>query len=137
MEKFELFIRTMVIVLAVGHFVSGTEVQAQSRTVIRTAGKKIVYTQPASCTTTVTSVKTLPAGAVVIRHNGLSYRYCAGRYYKYVNGKYVVVTAPLGLRVAFLPSTVKKIITAGTVYYYSLGTYYIKVDNVYQVVQAP
>ncbi|NLP58650.1 DUF6515 family protein [Lutibacter sp. B1] len=84
-------------------------------------------------------VKTVPRGAVVVNYSGLKYYYGAGVYYRYYNGNYMVIAAPIGIRVAVLPVGYTTIVVADSSYYYYQGNYYVKVDgtNEYEVVSPP
>lgn len=48
-------------------------------------------------------VKKLPAKKSTVKHAGISYYASAGKYYRKLGTKYLMVTAPIGLRVAALP----------------------------------
>lgn len=109
-------------------------VKKPHRTVVRTTSPRVVYKRP---TPVVRAVRTLPATAVVIKRNGVRYHYYNGRYYRYNRGRYVIVTAPRGVRIKVLPVGYRRIVIAGKPYFYFQGVYYVSVNNGYKVVEAP
>ena len=111
-------------------------VKTPHRTVVRTPRAKVVYRNPAPA---VRVVRTVPRTAVVVNYGGLRYHYSAGVYYRYYNGRYVVVSAPIGLRVRILPVGYRLIYVGPRAYYYYQGSYYIKVEGTdeYETVEAP
>ncbi len=83
-------------------------------------------------------VTSLPGKATIVRHGQYSYHYYHGVFYRSMNGSYVVVAPPIGLRISLLPAGVYHLWYAGRPYYYYYGTFYTShPDGDYQVVQAP
>lgn len=109
-------------------------VRTSKRTVVRVSSPRVVYARPYP---TVRAVRTLPSSAVVVRRGGVTYRHHAGLYYRPVNGRYVVVSAPIGVRVTALPVGYRRIVVAGVPYFYFQGNYYVTVNGGYEVVQPP
>ncbi|APD08194.1 hypothetical protein UJ101_02696 [Flavobacteriaceae bacterium UJ101] len=109
-------------------------VKTPHKTVVRTTSPRVVYKRP---TPVVRAVRTLPATAVVVKYNGVRYHYHNGLYYRYNSGRYVVVTAPKGVRVSVLPVGYNRIVIGGKPYFYFRGVYYVSVNNGYKVVEAP
>ncbi|WP_196889188.1 DUF6515 family protein [Aureivirga sp. CE67] len=109
-------------------------VKTPNKTVVHTNRGKVVYRKP---TPKVRVVRTLPNSTVVIKKNGHRYHYHSGVYYRHINGKYVVVSAPYGIRVKTLPVGYKTVVVLGKPYYYYQGTYYVKKNKEYKVVEAP
>lgn len=109
-------------------------VRTPNKTIIRTTSPRVVYRRPIPA---VRAVRVLPNTAVVVKRNGLSYYYSGGLYYRYYNGRYVVVAAPLGVRVRVLPVGYTRIVIYGRPYFYYRGNYYIQVSNGYKIVEAP
>ncbi|WP_459212381.1 DUF6515 family protein [Aquimarina rhabdastrellae] len=105
-------------------------------TVTRTPRTKVVYKSRAP---RVTVVRTRPRNAVVVSYGGVSFHYKSGRYYRYNNGKYIVVTPPIGIRINVLPVGYTSVIIGGSTYYYYQGIYYISIPdtNEYERVEAP
>lgn len=114
-----------------------SNVQAQ-RTVVRTPGRTVVRTP--SHTTVVRKPRvytTYPVGAVAVSYGGVSFRCHRGVYYKPLATGYVVVPAPIGLRVRVLPPVYRTMVVSGHTYYYYHGAYYIKRWGGYKVVAPP
>ncbi|MDY8134310.1 DUF6515 family protein [Aquimarina sp. 2201CG5-10] len=109
-------------------------VRGPKRTVVRTTSQRVVYRRPVPI---VRAVRTLPSTTVVIKRNGIHYHYHRGLYYRYYGGRYVVVTAPIGIRVKILPVGHRTIVLANIPYYYYQGTYYIESNNGYKTIEAP
>ncbi|WP_196892037.1 DUF6515 family protein [Aureivirga marina] len=110
-------------------------VKTPKKTVVRTnKGRTVVYRKP---TPNVRVVRTLPESTVIIKRNGHRYHYHSGIYYRNINGRYVVVSAPKGIRVKTLPVGYHRIIVLGKPYFYYQGTYYIQSGKEYKVVDAP
>ena len=117
------------------------------RKVLRTPNRKIIvrntprtiiyYARPAR---TIRIIRTLPARAFRLTYGGLHYYYHAGLYYKPYWGGYIIVTAPVGLRIRNLPVGFTKIIVSGSHYYFHSGVFYVhhvEGDYNFQVVEAP
>jgi len=85
------------------------------------------------------SYKTAPKNAFIINHSGKKYHYHSGIYYKHVGANYVIVKAPLGVRVRTLPKEKFRFVLNGRKYFYYYGTFYIKSDdnNDYVTVDPP
>ena len=85
-------------------------------------------------------VKTLPTGAVVIKHKGSKLHFHNGVFYKPKGaGSFTVVRAPIGVRIKVLPLGHKKIVVRKRPYVYYYGTFYAKTNDSeeYEVVNAP
>lgn len=73
--------------------------------------------------------KTAPKNAFVITHSGKKYHFHSGIYYKHVGANYVIVKAPIGIRVRTLPKERFKFVLNGRKYFYYYGTFYVKSDD--------
>ncbi len=85
-------------------------------------------------------VTMLPNGLVTLNHKGARLHYHNGVFYKAKGAaSFVVVKAPIGLRVKVLPPGYKKIVHGKRHYVYYYGTFYAKTDanEEYQVVEPP
>jgi len=85
-------------------------------------------------------VTSLPSGVVVVKHKGAKLHAHNGVFYKPKGAaSFVVVRAPLGLRVKVVPPGHKRIMVRKRQYYYHYGTFYAKAPNSdeYEVVTAP
>jgi len=85
-------------------------------------------------------VKTLPTGAVVIKHKGTKLHFHNGVFYKSKGAaSFSVVRAPIGVRIKVLPVGHKKIVVRKRLYVYYYGTFYAKTNDseAYEVVNAP
>lgn len=72
-----------------------------------------------------------------IQVRGSSYYYRDGRYYNNHSGRYTSVSAPLGARVSFLPSSAISI-AYGSNRYFRVGlTWYLGRNNYYEVIERP
>jgi len=82
--------------------------------------------------------RAIPRDAFILRHSGINYHYYSGIYYRPYGDSFVVVKAPIGLRVRTLPIGSVHFVVGGRRYFYYYGTYYIKsVDNDYITVAPP
>ena len=84
-------------------------------------------------------VTTIPHSPVVITRPGGNYYYAGGVWYRPYGGRYVVITAPVGVFVPVLPAYYTTLWVAGVPYYYANDTYYTWSgdQNGYQVVDPP
>ena len=82
-------------------------------------------------------ITTVPAGAVVIRHTGLTYYYHKGIFYSPNIDRFAVVKPAVGIRVSSLPAASIRIVVSTGTYHYHYGTYYRKAGTYYEVVSAP
>ena len=85
-------------------------------------------------------VKKLPNGLVTLNHKGARLHYHNGVFYKAKGAaSFVVVKAPVGLRVKALPPGHKKIVHGKRHYLYHYGTFYTKTgaNEEYEVVEPP
>lgn len=86
----------------------------------------------------VTVVRTVPRGATVVVHGGISYRYVNGVYYRPYGSGFRIVTPPVGLQVSILPVGFTTVTFAGNTYFFASGIYYRQTGpNLYVVVQKP
>jgi len=140
-SKFKLFIVLLVLTTTVA-----STLEAQRR-VIRTPHRKVVvrntprahiyYSRPAP---RVRVVRTLPVAAFRLTHAGAHYYYHGGLYYRPHSGGYIVVSAPVGLRIRTLPVGYARIVVTGRPYYYYSGVFYVQQvggNDSYEVVTAP
>ena len=75
------------------------------------------------------SYKVAPKKAYIVKHSGQKFHYKSGIYYKKSGAKYVIVKAPIGIRVRTLPKERIRCIVHGKKYFYYYGTFYQKSDN--------
>jgi len=66
----------------------------------------------------------VPHGGYEIHHRGNSYWYDRGHWYRHRNGVAIVIAAPIGAFVPFLPFYYSTIWWGGVPYYYANDTYY-------------
>ncbi len=71
----------------------------------------------------------------VIVHGGVNYYYAKGIWYKPRGRKFVVVRAPIGIRVKFIPNGYRIVRINGIKYYRYNGIYYVKKRGYYTVVR--
>lgn len=84
-----------------------------------------------------TYVKVVPAQTRLIRFNRIDYRFSDGIFYKPHRNQYVVVAAPLGIRITRLPIGYRSMSIRNRTYFYYNGTYYLAKGKDFEVVQAP
>ena len=82
-------------------------------------------------------VRTLPNAHRRIEHNGRTYFYDAGRFYRQSNGLYFTITAPLGAIVPALPESYVTVGIGSNRYFYNEGVFYRKIPTGYIVVEEP
>ncbi len=70
------------------------------------------------------AINRIPAGAHIVRYGGAPYYFHGGVWYRPYGPRFVVVGAPFGLFVPFLPSFYSTLWVGGTRYYYADDTYY-------------
>lgn len=66
----------------------------------------------------------LAYGNVMVRFNGQPFYFQGGYWLRPYNGRYLVVTPPLGIVVPILPPQSVTLMMGGLVYFYANGTYY-------------
>ena len=83
--------------------------------------------------------KVAPKNAFIYRHSGIRYHYYRGVYYKPAGTKYMVVRAPVGIRLRTLPKESIHFVLGGRRFFYYYGTYYVKSvdDSEYITVNPP
>jgi hypothetical protein len=82
--------------------------------------------------------RAVPRGAFALRYSGVNYYYHSGVYYRPYGDTYIIVRAPLGLRVRNLPDGTSHFVIGGRRYFYYYGTYYVRsVENDYITVAPP
>ena len=81
----------------------------------------------------------MPHGGYEIHHRGGSYWYDRGHWYRHRNGVAIVIAAPIGAFVPFLPFAYSTVWWGGVPYYYANDTYYTWDDaqDEYEVVDPP
>ena len=85
-------------------------------------------------------VTTIPADTKLIKYNNAGFYFRNGVFYKPLGAaSFVVVRAPLGIRINALPPGHRKIVMGTAIYYYHYGTYYSKSPDAeeYEVVEPP
>ncbi len=126
--------------LVILYFPSG-EVYAQRPNKLKKTKKVVVVrkTRPyAGAPIRGRRVTSIPTGAVNLRWNSQAYYYRNGAFYRAMGKGYVVVSAPIGIRVRTLPIGFSKMrIRNRNVFYYN-GTYYSKTEsNEYEIINPP
>ncbi|MAU16994.1 MAG: hypothetical protein CMH46_15810 [Muricauda sp.] len=114
--------------------VSTNEGHAQHRKPVkpaRVSRVKVVYKRPR---TKVVAVRTLPHTRRVILHKGTKLYFANNRYYRYYNGRYIVVAPKIGVRLSFLPQGYVNVVFGNRNYYMFQGVYYEKDGDEYEVV---
>ncbi len=81
-----------------------------------------------------TVVRTLPKSHVAVSHRNVHYRYVDGVFYKPHGRGFVIVDAPVGIRVAALPKSASVVRVRGKRYYRVNNIYYRKIGRKYEVV---
>lgn len=82
--------------------------------------------------------RAVPRGTFIYPHAGVQYCYYNGIYYKPVGNKYVVIQAPLGIRLRTLPPGNIHFVINGRNYFYYYGTFYLKsISNNEYITVAP
>ncbi|MFA8451839.1 MAG: DUF6515 family protein [Bacteroidales bacterium] len=114
-----------------------TVVKTPRRTVVSTPTHTTVVRKPVAVVRTPRVVTAYPGGAVAVTYGGIGFRCYRGVYYKPVAAGYVIVPAPIGLRVKVLPPVYRTFVVAGRTYYYHHGAYYVRFLRGYKVVAAP
>ena len=80
----------------------------------------------------------LPAGYVLVRHQGVSFYFAGGVWYSApAPGRFVVVAPPVGVLVPVLPPFYSTVWVRGVPYYYANSVYYVQTPQGYVVVSAP
>ncbi len=83
-------------------------------------------------------VTVLPTKNVLIRHGRYDYHFHNGVFYRPINGSFIVVAPPVGIRVSVLPPNPFHFKYMGLPYFYYYGTFYISHSSGgYEVVEAP
>lgn len=83
------------------------------------------------------TVRVVPRGARVIRHNRINYQFHNGVFYRPAGRSFVVVRPPVGIRVTTLPASRTRVVVGRRNYFYYYGNYYVAVQGGYKTVQAP
>ena len=84
------------------------------------------------------SYKVAPRNAYIVPHSGARYHYHSGIFYKQYGPKYVIVRAPIGVRVRTLPAGNIRFVNRGRTFFYYYGTFYVRsVDNNEYITVAP
>lgn len=85
------------------------------------------------------AARVVPSKSVLIKHSRANFHFHNGVYYKKRGNKYIVVAAPVGVKIATLPKAKIRMIINGKKYFYYYGTFYEKLesDNKYIVVKPP
>ena len=84
-------------------------------------------------------VRSVGVGYAGIAYRGIGYRFHKGVWYRPRGARFIVVRAPLGIRVRALPVGYTRIVVGPRPYFY-YGTFYVKTDGQeeeYEVVEAP
>ncbi len=105
-----------------------------SKPVVHKSNSKVVYSKK---TPAVSSIRSLPSTAKVFKRNGVNYHYHDGRYYRFLDGRYILSSPPRGLRVPLLPSLATRMLYNGIYYHYLNGVYYVESKGEYEVVDSP
>ena len=118
------------------------DIYAQQRAPARKVKKQKVVTPVRSNSNQLrrgAQVTVLPKKSVAIAHRNTKYHYQNGIFYRPNNGRYIVTTPPIGIRITVLPPNPYRVVVPGrrSPYYYSYGTYYAPVSGGYEVVDAP
>ncbi|MEO1212987.1 MAG: DUF6515 family protein [Bacteroidota bacterium] len=131
-EMLKVMFLSMTILLLGSH-----QMQAQHRKV----KKKVRAVSPAKRYAHLpkrgTYVKVVPAQTRLIRFNSIGYRFSKGIFYKPYRNQYIVVAAPMGIRITSLPIGYRSINVQKRTYFYYNGTYYLAKGKEFEVVQAP
>lgn len=121
-------------------------VQSQGKTVVVKGPRKtLVRTGPRPAPIryrglpTARMVRAVPRGAVRVRYAGMRYYYSRGLFYRYYNGAYYRIAAPIGFRLSVLPPGYVAVVIGGVRYFFANGNYFIPVDGAeeYEVVDPP
>jgi hypothetical protein len=85
------------------------------------------------------AVRTLPRGALVVKHGNMVYHVADGISYQRRTSGYVVVKPVPGLRVRALPRTLIRLTVRGAVFFYHYGVFYTlpQGSDGYEVVEPP
>lgn len=73
--------------------------------------------------------KVAPKGALLFNHAGIKFHYHSGIFYKTAGSSYIIVKAPIGIRVKTLPDAKIKFVLNGRKYFYYYGTFYVRADD--------
>ena len=114
-------------------FVSQAQVRRASKKVVVVETKKPVVVAPRRGTI----VRVVPTAATRITYRKVAYRFHNGIFYKPVNGQFVVVNPPIGLRISTLPRGYRVVTIGRRTYYRFQGVYYVRAGRGYKVVTAP
>ena len=112
-------------------------VKSRKRTTVvvrKTPRSKVVYVNRRS---KVRTLRVLPRAARAVRFGRTSFYVANGVYYRKSATGFVIVKAPVGVRVTRLPAKRKRVIFGSATYYYAAGTFYQKQAGNYIVVAAP
>ena len=80
----------------------------------------------------------LPSKAALLAHGAKNYHFHNGVFYQPIGGTFVVITPPIGIRIALLPPNAYYFNYLRQPYYYYYGTFYRPLTNGgYKVVAPP
>ena len=79
----------------------------------------------------------LPKASKKVVFKNADYTFYKGKYYRNMQGRYILVSPPTGLRVNVLPVGFVTIHIGRDYYYYDEGVYYREIENEYEVVNPP
>ncbi len=82
-------------------------------------------------------IRSLPSTHRRVTHNGRTYFYNEGRFYRQSNGLYFTISAPLGAIIPALPYGFVSVGIGTNRYFYSEGVYYRKASTGYVVIEEP
>lgn len=127
-------------VLALSAFFSEANAQNRNKRV-KQKRAKVVVVEPhrayASRPARGVTITNAPAGAVIVRHSGVDFRYHNGVYYRPQNGRYTICNPVIGLQVRTLPPAHRRVLVNDRPYFYDYGVFYVQSDQGYRVVSPP
>ncbi|MCC9138985.1 DUF6515 family protein [Pontibacter silvestris] len=75
---------------------------------------------------------------IVVAHRGVNYQYVNGIFYQPYGAEYMVVSAPIGIRVRRLPTYYQSVFIGGRTFLYFNGIFYKKTaEEEYEVIEPP
>ncbi len=115
-----------------------TVVHKKNKTVVVKKHKKVVVKTYKTLPRWKSTIKVVPAKAIVATHNRIKYRIHNGIFYKPSGNSFVVITPPAGIRINTLPANRYRFVHKKRTYYYYYGAYYAPVSRGgYKVIKAP
>lgn len=127
--------RILLTALVVGLCTLGSVAQRKPADVIkRIPRSKIVYRKAIP---KATILRSIPSKATVIHHNKLRFFFRDGRYYRHINGKYILAVPPVGLHIGILPPGFFELRIGADILFYSEGVFYQPAGEEYEVVDPP